>query len=225
MKKPYPRLHSMELPEVVNVLNYISGLRNEDLGDFNDLNSRFISGRRTYRSPTSATDILPTDKEGDIVFTTGNIFWLVDIGGGTLEWRNVYLSGFSPIYAPVDGEYFVGTASGGMTNERVGTTSSSITVNRATSGQVKWDLNTSYTDARYYTQTQINNFGVKPQTTSITYSGGDLSRIDYADGTYKTFSWSAGILNQVVETLTGLTRTKTLSYSGGFLSSVTVTEV
>lgn len=59
----------------------------------------------------------------------------------------------------------------------------------------------------------------------MTYSGGDLSRIDYASGNFKTFTYSGGNLSQLVYTLAGRTITKVFTYNiDGTLASITQTE-
>jgi hypothetical protein len=64
-----------------------------------------------------------------------------------------------------------------------------------------------------------------PVAPAFTYSGGALTRIDYADGSYKVFSYSAGALSQIDFVSGGITRRKTLIYSGGSLASITETVI
>lgn len=59
----------------------------------------------------------------------------------------------------------------------------------------------------------------------FTYSGGNLTRVDYASGNYKTLSYTGGQLTQLVYTLAGRTITKVFTYNlDGTLASVAQTE-
>lgn len=55
----------------------------------------------------------------------------------------------------------------------------------------------------------------------FTYNSGILTRIDYSDLSYKTFSYSGTFLSQVIHFLTNYTITKNFSYSSDQLSSIT----
>jgi hypothetical protein len=60
----------------------------------------------------------------------------------------------------------------------------------------------------------------------LTYSSGLVSRIDYASGNYKLFTYSGTVLTQLQYVLPGRTITKTFSYNGdGTLAGITQTEV
>lgn len=64
-------------------------------------------------------------------------------------------------------------------------------------------------------------FVIKPDAT-LTYSAGQLTRVDYADGTYKDLTYTGGKLTKVEGVnLAGETVTKTLGYTGDELTSVT----
>jgi hypothetical protein len=58
----------------------------------------------------------------------------------------------------------------------------------------------------------------------LTYSGEDLQRVDYADGTYKLLYWTNGVLEYVDHFQTDQTVRKTLNYTLGVLTSV-LTEI
>lgn len=59
-----------------------------------------------------------------------------------------------------------------------------------------------------------------------TYAAGVLTRVDYASGNYKTFSYSGGRLSQLQYVLAGRTMTKVFSYNlDGTLASISQTEV
>jgi len=60
---------------------------------------------------------------------------------------------------------------------------------------------------------------------TFTYSGGNLSRIDYSNGNYKTFTYSGSQLTQLVYVLAGRTITKVFTYNlDGTLASIAQTE-
>lgn len=77
--------------DVVKNLQEIARLREtEDISDFENLSNRFVSGRGLFRqrsAPSSPTDVLATDNEGDIVNDNSFEYKLLDIdGSGTLRW-------------------------------------------------------------------------------------------------------------------------------------------
>jgi len=60
----------------------------------------------------------------------------------------------------------------------------------------------------------------------FTYSSGLVSRIDYASGSYKLFTYSGTVLTQLQYVLPGRTITKVFTYNGdGTLASIAQTEV
>lgn len=60
----------------------------------------------------------------------------------------------------------------------------------------------------------------------FTYAGGLLTRVDYASGNYKTLTYTAGVLAQLVYVLPGRTVTKVFSYGiDGSLVSISQSEV
>lgn len=66
--------------------------------------------------------------------------------------------------------------------------------------------------------------GVAPENNPVfTYSAGLLARIDYASGNYKLFTWAAGVLTRVDYVAGGVTTRKTFTYAAGLLASVTET--
>ena len=56
--------------------------------------------------------------------------------------------------------------------------------------------------------------------TLLTYSGGDLTRIDYPDGTYKELTYSGGKLTQVDWFKDNVIIRKTLTYSGFDITNI-----
>jgi hypothetical protein len=86
----YPDIGVLEsLEEVQEILAEIVRLREqEDISDFTNLNSRFVLGRGRFTSraaPSSATDVLAADVEGDIVNDATYEYKLLNISG-TLKW-------------------------------------------------------------------------------------------------------------------------------------------
>ena len=83
----YPSVVSEE--DVIPALQEIQRLReDEDISDFLNLNQRFVAGRgrfQTRAAPSSPTDVLATDQEGDIVNDATYEYKLLDISG-TLRW-------------------------------------------------------------------------------------------------------------------------------------------
>ena len=74
---------------IIDVLREIIRLReSEDISDFSNLTERFVSGRGLFTSraaPSSNSDVLATDNEGDIVNDATREYKLLDISG-TLTW-------------------------------------------------------------------------------------------------------------------------------------------
>ena len=75
--------------DVVNTLQEIARLREtEDIGDFQNLNNRFVLGRglfETRAAPSTPSDVLATDELGDIVNDSSFEYKLLNISG-TLLW-------------------------------------------------------------------------------------------------------------------------------------------
>ena len=65
---PYPSITTEA--NILEALQEIVRLRqDEDISDFNNINNRFVSGRglfQTRAAPSSNSDVLATDNEGDI---------------------------------------------------------------------------------------------------------------------------------------------------------------
>jgi len=77
------------IQEIVNNLQQIARLREqEDISDFNNLDNRFVKGRGLFQAratPSSPTDVLAADEEGDIVSDASFEYKLLNISG-TLKW-------------------------------------------------------------------------------------------------------------------------------------------
>ena len=89
----YPSVNGEK--DVIPALQEIIRIREaEDISDFQNLNNRFVLGRGRLTSriaPTSATNVLATDSEGDIVNDATYEYKLLNISG-TLRWDRRTLS-------------------------------------------------------------------------------------------------------------------------------------
>lgn len=79
----------LTLEEVRDILAEIVRLREqEDISDFTNLNNRLVRGRGRFQeraAPTSNSDVVATDQEGDIVNDATYEYKLLNISG-TLKW-------------------------------------------------------------------------------------------------------------------------------------------
>lgn len=95
--KKYPDLGQGTFADVTRVMDFAVRERKTDVSDFDNLNNRFIAGRKTGRIPTGASDVGPLDKVGDFNIandgTTTYIYALVNIAG-TATWQRVAMSGW-----------------------------------------------------------------------------------------------------------------------------------
>ncbi len=90
MKEIYPDPRDVGLEEFNDI---VVGSREDDIREFNNLPNRFVSGRKVERIPSSSTDVLASDKVGDINYTSDSFYVLLD-DGGNLVWRVGSLSAF-----------------------------------------------------------------------------------------------------------------------------------
>lgn len=92
---PYQDLVSRNEVDVADSVEEMIRERRNDVKDFDNLQSRFILGRKVGRIPTGATNVISGDKVGDfnIAEDSGTVYLyaLVDLSGGA-EWRRVSLS-------------------------------------------------------------------------------------------------------------------------------------
>jgi len=83
----YPFTDSEE--DILDTLKEMARLRDsEDISDFENLPQRFVSGRGLFTTrvaPSSNSDVLAGDTEGDIVNDATFEYKLLDISG-TLKW-------------------------------------------------------------------------------------------------------------------------------------------
>ena len=67
---------------------------------------------------------------------------------------------------------------------------------------------------------------LKPKTTEYTYTGTNLTRIDYADGSYKDLTYSGATLTRLEHTFDGNTWRKDFTYDSSLnLTDITVTKL
>ena len=83
----YPDVSDEE--DILDTLREIVRLRQvEDVADFDNLPQRFVSGRGLFTTrvaPSSNSNVLATDNEGDIVNDATHEYKLLNISG-TLKW-------------------------------------------------------------------------------------------------------------------------------------------
>lgn len=80
--------------DIIQNLKEISRLREiEDIPDFTNLPNVFISGRTTYRTPSTPLDVLATDNIGDVTTDPAGDFEykLINVGG-TPKWAQIALN-------------------------------------------------------------------------------------------------------------------------------------
>lgn len=63
--------------------------------------------------------------------------------------------------------------------------------------------------------------GSIPQTTELTYTGNKITRIDKADGSYKTITYTGNKVNTIYSSASN--KTKTFVYSGNQITDIIVT--
>ncbi|MEE8208533.1 MAG: hypothetical protein V3T88_06240 [Nitrosomonadaceae bacterium] len=72
--------------DILRVLQEIVRLREaEDISDFNNLEQRFLAGRKANRVPSSNSDVIAGDNIGDVVNDATFQYKLLDISG-VLKW-------------------------------------------------------------------------------------------------------------------------------------------
>lgn len=89
--KPYPILpRDPQLEDVFDVLGFINRERLNDVQDFNNIQNRFVAGRKVGKVPSSSADVVGTDKLGDLNYDASYLYILID-NAGTAEWRRASL--------------------------------------------------------------------------------------------------------------------------------------
>jgi len=75
-----------------SILRWISEVTRERANDVSDYQTQEAVNAKIYPVPSSMTDLIGTEKAGDIAVATGFLYVVVDTG--SLEWRRVALSTF-----------------------------------------------------------------------------------------------------------------------------------
>jgi hypothetical protein len=88
--KDFPTIRPRNMDEVIELLRYITKERTNDVSDFENLNNRFISGRKVAKIPTGAADITDTDRVGDFNADANYVYFCIN-NSGTAEWRRCAL--------------------------------------------------------------------------------------------------------------------------------------
>ena len=91
--KDYPNLLTSDVSDIVNLLQYITKERKNEVNDFTNLNQVFISGRASARIPTGANNVLPTDRIGDIAYdySSGYSYRLILNNTGAAVWSRTVI--------------------------------------------------------------------------------------------------------------------------------------
>lgn len=89
--KNYPAMVLRSVDDVIILCRYILKERSNDVNDFNNLKNIFMSGRKVNKIPTESTDVLPSDRVGDMNYDDNYIYLLVD-NSGNPQWRRVALA-------------------------------------------------------------------------------------------------------------------------------------
>jgi hypothetical protein len=79
-----------ESSKIVDWINHVVRERAIDLSDYE---SQQATKPTIYPTPTSSSDLIGTEKAGDIATATGFLYVVVD-NSGVLEWRRVAISTF-----------------------------------------------------------------------------------------------------------------------------------
>lgn len=89
----YKSLNTQQPEDIAQVVRDIVRTRDQDIGDYNNLPNRFISGRSVSRVPSSSADVIAGDRIGDASYDHQYIYYLID-NAGTAEWRRINLHSF-----------------------------------------------------------------------------------------------------------------------------------
>lgn len=87
----YPQITPNTLGDQAELLRIITRERPIDVSDFNNLQNRFMSGRKVGRIPSGSLDVDASDRVGDFNYTDQYFYLLVD-NSGTAEWRRIALA-------------------------------------------------------------------------------------------------------------------------------------
>lgn len=85
--KQFPSIDLKVLDDVINLLEYIRNERKNDVKDFDNIQNRFMSGRKVGIIPTGAATT-SDDRIGDFNYDENYIYIVVN-NAGIAEWRRV----------------------------------------------------------------------------------------------------------------------------------------
>lgn len=91
MRDRYIALRNSDTQSIVDWISHATRARDFDLEDFDDQQS--YNPRIYTRIPSSSSDLVGTEKAGDIAADTSFLYVVVD-NSGTLEWQRVAISTF-----------------------------------------------------------------------------------------------------------------------------------
>lgn len=84
----YPFLTSSTNDKITQTVRRIIELRLQDVSEFNNLNQKFLAGRKVGKIPVDSNDIEPTDRELDWNYDDSYVYWALVISGD-LKWRRI----------------------------------------------------------------------------------------------------------------------------------------
>lgn len=85
--KQYPSIDLKVLEDVISLLEYVRNERKNDVKDFDNIQNRFMSGRKVGTIPTGAATS-SDERVGDFSYDE-NYLYLVVNNSGTAEWRRI----------------------------------------------------------------------------------------------------------------------------------------
>lgn len=90
--QPYPKTTQPNVNDAVQTLGVIARLRDQDIIDRNRFPMIFLSGRTVAKIPTASTDVVATDRIGDMSFAVdGSFVYFFVAVSGTPAWRRIAL--------------------------------------------------------------------------------------------------------------------------------------
>lgn len=88
----YPQITPSTEGDVKELLRSITEERTNDIRDFDNLQNKFMAGRKVGKIPANSADIDPTDRLGDFNTDADYLYIVIDDSGAA--WRRVALSTF-----------------------------------------------------------------------------------------------------------------------------------
>ncbi len=127
----YPKAIERTLNGIFSWIDRVNNERERDTSDWNNLPQRFMLGRnRTLLNdraePSSSSDVVATDREGDFYHGASSLWVLTDVGAGVLEWLEVGAGGGGG--APTNAQYVTLALNGSLSGERVLTAGNGVTI-------------------------------------------------------------------------------------------------